>query len=56
MKTNKLKIALLAALVWSTSTFVEAQSKLYPRLFDLQEVSVDNGMCKYAMELNDSVL
>lgn len=56
MKTNKLKIALLAALVWSTSTFVEAQSKLYPRLFDLQEVSLDNGMFKYAMELNDSVL
>ena len=32
---------------------VEAQSKLYPRLFDLQEVTLNDGVFKTAMFLND---
>ena len=35
---------------------VEAQSKLYPRLFDLQEVTLNDGVFKTAMVLNDRTL
>lgn len=34
----------------------EAQSRLYPRLFDLQDVTLNDGVFKTAMELNDSTL
>ena len=34
----------------------QAQSKLYPRLFDLQEVTLEAGVFKQAMERNDSLL
>ena len=56
MKTMKLRTILLCAFISSASAQMQAQSKLYPRLFDLQEVTLDEGMYKHALELNDSVL
>ncbi len=35
---------------------LHAQSKLYPRLFDLQEVTLNDGVFKDALELNNKVL
>lgn len=46
----------LAVAVGGTVQDVAAQSKLYPRLFDLQEVTLDDGVFKTAMELNDKLL
>lgn len=56
MKTMKLRTILLCAFICSAVAQMQAQSKLYPRLFDLQEVTLDEGMYKHALELNDSVL
>lgn len=56
MRIYKLKFMLLIAFTWVATMSLEAQSKLYPRLFDLQEVSLDNGVFKHAMLINDSVL
>jgi DUF1680 family protein len=56
MKTMKLRTILLCAFICSAAAQMQAQSKLYPRLFDLQEVTLDEGMYKHALELNDSVL
>lgn len=41
-----------AAAMLSAQHDVQAQSKLYPRLFDLQEVTLHEGVFKTAMDLN----
>lgn len=46
----------LAAMLWGRPQQATAQSKLYPRLFDLQEVTLNDGVFKSAMELNDKLL
>ncbi|MCM1107451.1 MAG: glycoside hydrolase family 127 protein [Clostridium sp.] len=63
MKTSHLSkrlrsISLLGAafLLFSHGIHTQAQSKLYPRLFDLQEVTLGDGVFKQAMELNDRLL
>ena len=39
-----------------TVTSIKAQNKLYPRLFDLQEVTLHDGIFKTAMDLNIQTL
>lgn len=39
-----------------TDTSIKAQNKLYPRLFDLQEVTLHDGIFKTAMDLNIQTL
>lgn len=56
MKHFLLFSAGLAFLLWGNLRQSVAQSKLYPRLFDLQEVTLDDGVFKSAMELNDKLL
>ena len=41
---------------FGTPETVSAQSKLYPQLFDLQDVTLDNSPFEQAMLLNDSIL
>ena len=54
---GKLTFALFSACLFGASApKAEAQSKLYPRLFDLQEVTLNEGVFKQAMELNDQTL
>ena len=38
------------------ATATHGQSKLYPRLFDLQEVTLEDGVFKQAMDLNNKTL
>ena len=45
----------LGCIAWPFSD-LHAQSKLYPRLFDLQEVTLENGVFKTAMDLNYNTL
>ncbi|MCD8318641.1 MAG: glycoside hydrolase family 127 protein [Paraprevotella sp.] len=56
MKHNPLTATLIGACFCCIPTAMQGQSKLYPRLFDLQEVSLNEGIFKQAMELNDKVL
>lgn len=42
--------------VFGLQASATAQSKLYPHLFDLQEVTLQDGMFEQAMMLNDSIL
>lgn len=57
LKTKRLLMSLgLAAVAVGMPWHAGAQSKLYPRLFDLQEVTLDEGVFKSAMELNDKLL
>lgn len=53
---KKIVLALFSVCMASTTDTVQAQSKLYPRLFDLQEVTLNDGVFKQAMVLNDKVL
>ena len=54
---GKLTFALFSACLFCASApKAEAQSKLYPRLFDLQEVTLEGSVFKQAMELNDTTL
>lgn len=50
-----ISVGLVAAL-WGMPVQADAQSKLYPRLFDLQEVTLNDGVFKTAMDLNDRTL
>lgn len=45
----------LGCMAWPYAD-LKAQSKLYPRLFDLQEVTLEDGVFKTAMDLNDATL
>ena len=57
MRHRKTYIALFSAcLLLAPDHEAAAQSKLYPRLFDLQEVTLGDGVFKQAMELNDKTL
>lgn len=57
MRHRKTYIALFSAcLLLAPDHEAAAQSKLYPRLFDLQEVTLGDGVFKQAMELNDQTL
>ena len=57
MKNRKTTAALLSAYLFCTApAAVQAQSELYPRLFDLKEVRLTEGIFKQAMELNDATL
>ena len=51
--TQTVAIALLA---FAPCTEVSAQSKLYPQLFDLQDVVITDGPFRHAQELNCQVL
>ena len=54
---RKLTFTLFSAyLLCASSPAADAQSRLYPRLFDLQEVTLNEGVFKQAMELNDKTL
>ena len=54
MKTRHLFLACSLALATASASF--AQSKLYPHLFDLQEVTLTDGMFKTALDLNNDLL
>ena len=58
MKSKKITAAFFSAylLCASQPAAVQAQSELYPRLFDLEEVRLTEGIFKQAMELNDATL
>ena len=57
MKNRKTTAALLSAYLFCTvPAAVQSQSELYPRLFDLEEVRLTEGIFKQAMELNDATL
>ena len=53
-KLTKKLFVVTAALV--TTASVQAQSKLYPQLFDLQDVVINDGPFRHAQELNCQVL
>ena len=54
MKTRH--ILLTGCLAWATASGCMAQSKLYPHLFDLGEVTLSEGMFKNALDLNNETL
>ena len=54
MNTRKLLLAGCMALATATTSF--AQSKLYPHLFDLKEVTLTDGMFKTALDINNATL
>ena len=54
MKKNML--SLFVATMLLATTEVNAQSKLYPQLFDLQDVTITDGPFKHAQDLNCQVL
>ncbi len=53
---NKRHILLATCLALATTLTSFAQSKLYPHLFDLQEVILTDGMFKTALDLNNETL
>ena len=55
MKKMKKLFAMAAALLLAATT-VQAQSRLYPQLFDLQDVVINDGPFRHAQDLNDQVL
>ena len=54
MKTVKF-LTMMTALLMGTAS-VSAQSKLYPQLFDLQDVVINDGPFRHAQDLNCQVL
>ena len=54
MKKGKFLTMMTALLIGTTS--VSAQSKLYPKLFDLQDVVINDGPFRHAQDLNCQVL
>ena len=54
MKTFHKLLTGFLAIVTATTSF--AQSKLYPHLFDLEEVTLGNGIFKTALDLNNETL
>ena len=50
------RIILTCCLAFATASASFAQSKLYPHLFDLQEVTLTDGMFKTALDLNNDLL
>ena len=54
MKTRHLLLA--GCLAWATASGSMAQSKLYPHLFNLEEVTLTEGMFKTALDLNNETL
>ncbi len=54
MKTRH--ILLTGCLAWAITSGCIAQSKLYPHLFDLEEVTLSEGMFKTALDLNNETL
>lgn len=54
MKTRHLILTGCVALATASASF--AQSKLYPHLFDLEEVTLTEGMFKKALDLNNETL
>ena len=53
---NTRNLLLAGCLAMATASGCLAQSKLYPHLFDLEEVSLTDGMFKTALELNNETL
>ncbi len=56
MKNNKLPAIFFSACLMCGTTAVQGQSELYPNLFDLQEVTLNDGVFKKAMDLNNQTL
>ncbi len=54
MKTRHKLLFCLLALTTASTGF--AQSKLYPHLFDLEEVTLTEGIFKTALDLNNETL
>ena len=55
MKKLMMKLFTLAAVLMAV-IHAEAQSRLYPQLFDLQDVVINDGPFRHAQELNTQVL
>lgn len=53
---KKLYYSALTAMFLALSTGANGQSRLYPHLFDLGDVSINDGPFLHAMTLNDSIL
>lgn len=53
---NTRNLLLAGCLAMAAASGCWAQSKLYPHLFDLEEVSLTDGMFKTALELNNETL
>ena len=53
---KRLHCLLIAAMMWLCSATASAQSLLYPRHFDMQQVTLLDGPMKTAMDLNIKVL
>ena len=51
-----LRLTLAAMMVISSSATMRAQSELYPKHFDLEEVTLLDGPMKKAMDLNIQML
>ena len=51
-----LRLTVVGALALCASTGVQAQSELYPKHFDLEQVTLLDGPMKTAMELNFKTL
>lgn len=49
-------LLLTGCIALTTATASHAQSKLYPHLFDLQEVTITDGMFKTALDINNNLL
>ena len=54
MKSPRLILTICMAFATASASF--AQSKLYPHLFDLQEITLTDGMFKTALDLNNETL
>ena len=52
----KLKTTMIALLALATTTVSKAQSELYPKHFDLEQVTLLDGPMKTAMDLNITML
>ena len=56
MKMTKLRLLLAGTLAMAASGMMQAQSELYPKHFDLEQVTLLDGPMKTAMDLNIKVL
>ena len=56
MKKRNLKRMVVLMAMMSTVIHTEAQSELYPQHFDLEEVTLQDGPFKKAMEINNNLL
>ncbi|MBQ7512483.1 MAG: hypothetical protein IJU11_07040, partial [Prevotella sp.] len=55
MKKLTMKLFTMAAMLMA-AIHAEAQSRLYPQLYDLQDVVINDGPFRHAQELNTQVV